>query len=101
MQREYWYSEKADFREVDQVIGAYKRALIPLYSVAHSPNNVLLKNANKGYFIIKGTGAKYEFRVDDTGALAIKQIDFFFGVGREAFNRANQWGRKEADLYKY
>lgn len=101
VQKEYLFKGKADFREVDQVTGAYLRPLIPLYSIAHSPKNTQLKNNDKGYFIIKGTGVRYEFRVDDTGNLATKQIDLFYGVGMQAYDGAIQWGVKQADVYKY
>jgi 3D (Asp-Asp-Asp) domain-containing protein len=101
VQKEYFFKKMADFREVDQVTGAYNRVLIPRYSVAHSTTENQLKNNDRGYFIIKGTGARYEFRVDDKGGFSGKQIDLFYGVGKQAYGEALAWGRKQADLYKY
>lgn len=99
VQREYWFSAKADYREVDQLMGAFGRFLTPYYSVAFLPANTQLKAGDRGYFI--ANGIRYEFRADDTGDLATKQIDFFLGTGQQAYAEAFQWGRKKVTLYKY
>jgi len=93
------------FQEIDVVRGskvAGEKPLVPYYSAAIWPSKEL-NYGDKGYFIIVNTGEQYKFSADDTcpKAKGRQQIDFWLGIGKEAYDAAVNWGMKQVDLYVY
>ena len=97
-----WTTGGKKFEEIDKVEGSQGRELIPYQSVAIGSSGQL-QYGDKGYFAIIGTGEKYEFSADDTCPAAKRKnlVDLWLGVGKEAYDKAWNWGKKNADLYKY
>jgi len=97
-----WTTKGKNFEEIDKVVGSQGRELVPYRSIAIWPSGQL-QYGDKGYFVIIGTGEKYEFSADDTCPAAKRknQVDLWLGVGKSAYDEAWNWGRKNADLYKY
>jgi hypothetical protein len=92
------------FVEVDKPLSSIGKELIPYRTIAIPGSERKLKYGDMGYFVIVGTGERYEFSVDDRLSKPNypKQIDLWLGVGKEAFHKAmKEWGVREASLYIY
>jgi outer membrane protein assembly factor BamB len=97
-----WTTKGRNFEEIDKVVGSQGRELVPYQSIAIGSSGQL-QYGDKGYFVIIGTGEKYQFSADDTCPAAGKKnlVDLWLGVGKGAYDEALNWGRKNSDLYKY
>jgi len=99
-----WTLEENIFEEINEVVGSQGRPLAPYSAIARCPSDANLAYGDQGLLVIQRKNISYEFSVDDTCPACCRRgngIDFWLGVGEQAYSEALKWGKKTAGVYVY